>query len=150
MNSTAIGFTSGAALMLVACSYWDGVTRTLTFDRDVSELSCVTSELTSLGYKVQPTRDGIEYGKEKYTPDGIKVQNDYFQLGVSNAPDQEPNPKILIHSATIPGSGPAYCKDVKPLAEILKSIEAQVFPTCNLTPIKKPKQYISCGPGLLR
>lgn len=135
------------ALVLVGCSFIDGVFRYLSFDQDVTrdDFVCLTEALKSKGYDARytPINKSVIYDLKH--PDlghmyyasfrSFKRDKDGKVMEISDE---------ISHQATYGGSEPNECTDVKPAAAMLVSIEKQVLKICNLALVKKPKQKISC------
>lgn len=130
-------------ITLVACSYGHGVIRILTFDRDVSDLSCLRNQLEELGYQVIEDNGSISYqpkSTDTYPSPILSISTEKISNGDGT---NKTNIHTLVHSASF-GSGPAKCDIVNAAAKNLKDTEDKILSACDLTPIEKPKQRVSC------
>lgn len=144
MRRKSLVVISAITLILVGCSYIDGVYRYLSFDRELgqNDFVCLTDALISQGYKAEYSTINRSVYYELKHPDR-NYDASFRQLSRDNEGKLIEASKELLHRAVYGGSEPNECADVKPAASMLVSIEDQVFLICNLALVKKPKQKIS-------
>ena len=131
-------FAVSVLAMLCACSYMHGVTRTLSFEDDISDLSCIAATLKDMGYQtIWSQENWVSY----YSEDPILRANFGYAL-ITIEGDVQTVKNKLTHSVNF-GSGPEPCRSVKAAGAVAVEIETQVLASCKLTPVKI-EQDMSC------
>ena len=134
-----------SAVTLMACSYVDGVFRSLSFDKAVSQSDflCLTDALLSEGYaaRYSTTNKAIFY--DIAHPD--RTYNASFRAFERDRNNElSEAPKTIGHRATFGGSEPNSCALIRPVVPLLIDIEKQVLSVCGLSLSENPKQKVRC------